>query len=135
MRRQAPIPSPDGVFDADAVWTLFEGRVDRMRQVWMITQASLPAYVESLATAVDAEDWPTAARHAHSVAGSAANFGAHVLVATARRIEDDARHGGVPVAEVVAVRAQFDALCAAMAAWLDLVGVQSGMAQQTRSGS
>ena len=126
MRRQAPIPAPDGAFDADAVWTLFEGRTDRMRQVWRITRSTLPGYMEGLSTAVDGADWTAAARHAHSLAGSASNFGAHALVATARRIEDLAGEGQVPAAEVVAARTQFDALCTAMTAWLDLVSGAPG---------
>ena len=119
MRRQAPIPAPGGAFDADAVWTLFEGRTDRMRQVWRITRSTLPGYVDGLTAAVESGDWTTAARHAHSLAGSASNFGAHALVATARRIEDQAGGGHV-------VRTQFDALCTAMTAWLDQVSVPPG---------
>ena len=121
MRRQAPIPAPDGAFDADAVWTLFEGRIERMRHVWRITRSTLPGYMDGLSAAVELRDWTAAARHAHSLAGSASNFGAHALVATARRIEDQAGEGAVPVAEVREARMQFDALCTAMAAWLDLV--------------
>ena len=129
MRRQAPIPAPDGAFDADAVWTLFEGRTDRMRQVWRITRSTLPGYMDGLLAAVESGDWATAARHAHSLAGSASNFGAHALVATARRIEDQAGEGHVPAAEVVAARTQFDALCTAMTAWLDLVPGAPGAPQ------
>jgi HPt (histidine-containing phosphotransfer) domain-containing protein len=121
MRRQAPIPAPDGAFDADAVWTLFEGKTERIQHVWRITRSTLPAYMDGLAAAVDQADWSAAARHAHSLAGSASNFGAHALVATARRIEDLAGEGGVPGAEVLAARTQFDALCTAMSAWLDQV--------------
>ena len=121
MPRQAPIPAPGGAFDADAVWTLFEGRTDRMRHVWKITRSTLPGYMDGLSAAVAGGDWVSAARHAHSLAGSASNFGAHALVATARRIEDQAGEGGVPVDEVQAARTQFDALCAAMTAWLDQV--------------
>ena len=121
MRRQAPIPAPGGAFDADAVWTLFEGRTDRMRHVWKITRSTLPGYMDGLSAAVEGGDWVSAARHAHSLAGSASNFGAHALVATARRIEDQAGEGAVPGAEVQAARTQFDALCAAMTAWLDQV--------------
>lgn len=126
MRRQAPIPAPGGAFDADAVWTLFEGRTDRMRQVWRITRSTLPGYVDGLTAAVESGDWITAARHAHSLAGSASNFGAHALVATARRIEDQAGEGHVPLAEVHVARTQFDALCTAMTAWLDQVSVPPG---------
>ena len=121
MRRQSPIPAPDGAFDADAVWTLFEGRADRMRQVWRITRSTLPGYMEGLSNAVETADWPTAARHAHSLAGSASNFGAHTLVATARRIEDQAGEGQVAAGDVQAARTQFEALCTAMTAWLDQV--------------
>ncbi|HET9267430.1 MAG TPA: Hpt domain-containing protein [Vicinamibacterales bacterium] len=121
MPRQAPIPAPGGAFDADAVWTLFEGRTDRMRHVWKITRSTLPGYMDGLSAAVEGGDWVSAARHAHSLAGSASNFGAHALVATARRIEDQAGEGAVPGAEVQAARTQFDALCAAMTAWLDQV--------------
>jgi HPt (histidine-containing phosphotransfer) domain-containing protein len=126
VRRQSPIPAPDGAFDADAVWTLFEGRTDRMRQVWRITRSTLPGYMDGLATAVETGDWPTAARHAHSLAGSASNFGAHALVAAARRIEDQAGEGHVATAEVHAARSQFDALCTAMTAWLDQVSAPPG---------
>jgi len=126
MRREAPIPAPGGAFDADAVWTLFEGRTDRMRHVWKITRSTLPGYMDGLWTAVESGDWVTAARHAHSLAGSASNFGAHALVATARRIEDQAGEGAVPGAEVQAARTQFDALCAAMTAWLDQVSSPPG---------
>jgi HPt (histidine-containing phosphotransfer) domain-containing protein len=129
MRRQAPIPAPDGAFDADAVWTLFEGRTERMRHVWRITRSTLPGYMDGLSAAVEAEDWPAAARHAHSLAGSASNFGAHALVGTARRIEDHAGEGRVPVAEVREARTQFDALCTAMTAWLDLVSGAPGAPQ------
>ena len=126
MRRQAPIPAPDGAFDADAVWTLFEGRTDRMRQVWRITRSTLPGYMDGLLAAVESGDWPTAARHAHSLAGSASNFGAHALVATARRIEDHAGEGHVPAGDVHVARTQFDALCTAMTAWLDQVSAPPG---------
>jgi HPt (histidine-containing phosphotransfer) domain-containing protein len=121
MRRQAPIPAPDGAFDADAVWTLFEGKTERMRHVWRITRSTLPGYMDGLSAAVESADWVAAARHAHSLAGSASNFGAHALVATARRIEDHAGDGRVPPAEVQVARTQFDALCAAMSSWLDAV--------------
>jgi HPt (histidine-containing phosphotransfer) domain-containing protein len=121
MRRHAPLPAPEGAFDADAVWTLFEGKTERMRHVWRITCSTLPGYMDGLKAAVEQSDWAAAARHAHSVAGSAANFGAHALVATARRIEDHAGVGQVPTAEVQVARTQFDALCAAMTTWLDQV--------------
>jgi HPt (histidine-containing phosphotransfer) domain-containing protein len=121
MPRHAPIPAPGGAFDADAVWTLFEGRTDRMRHVWKITRSTLPGYMDGLSAAVENGDWASAARHAHSLAGSASNFGAHALVATARRIEDQAGEGGVPGEEVQAARTQFEALCTAMSAWLDQV--------------
>jgi len=121
MRRQAPIPAPGGAFDADAVWTLFEGRTERMRHVWRITRSTLPGYMDGLSAAVDEADWPAAARLAHSLAGSASNFGAHALVATARRIEDQASEGSVLGGEVQEARTQFDALCAAVTAWLDQV--------------
>jgi HPt (histidine-containing phosphotransfer) domain-containing protein len=126
MPRQAPIPAPDGAFDADAVWTLFEGRTDRMRQVWRITRSTLPGYMDGLSAAVEGGDWATAARHAHSLAGSASNFGAHALVATARRIEDHAGEGQVPAGDVRVARTQFDALCTAMTAWLDQVSAPPG---------
>jgi HPt (histidine-containing phosphotransfer) domain-containing protein len=121
MRRQSPIPAPDGVFDADAVWTLFEGRTDRMVQVWKISRSTLPNYMDGLTAAVESGDWPAAARHAHSLAGSAANFGAHALVTTARRIEDLAGAGPVPVVDVREARAHYEALCTAMSSWLDRV--------------
>jgi HPt (histidine-containing phosphotransfer) domain-containing protein len=126
MRRQSPVPAPDGAFDADAVWTLFEGRTDRMLQVWKISRSTLPGYMDGLTAAVESGDWQTAARHAHSLAGSAANFGAHALVTTARRIEDLAGAGPVPVAEVSEARAHFDALCTAMSSWLDRVAGGAG---------
>ena len=126
MRRAAPIPAPGGAFDADAVWTLFEGRTDRMRHVWRITRSTLPGYVEGLSAAVESSDWAMAARHAHSLAGSASNFGAHALVATARRIEDHAGEGHVPAGDVDVARTQFDALCTAMTAWLDQVSTPPG---------
>lgn len=126
MRRQAPIPAPDGVFDADAVWTLFEGRTDRMQHVWRITRSTLPGYMDGLSAAVESANWASAARHAHSLAGSASNFGAHALVATARRIEDLAGEGPVPAGEVQAAQMQFDALCTAMSAWLDQVSSPPG---------
>ena len=126
MRRQAPIAAPDAAFDADAVWTLFEGRTDRMRQVWRITRSTLPGYMDGLLAAVESGDWATAGRHAHSLAGSASNFGAHALVATARRIEDHAGEGHVPAGDVHVARTQFDALCTAMTAWLDQVSAPPG---------
>ena len=122
MPSQSPVPAPDGAFDADAVWALFEGRTDRMLQVWRISRATLPACVEALEAAVTGGDWPAAARHAHSLAGSSANFGAHALVGAARRIEDLAGAGGVPAADVREARAHFDALCVAMTTWLDRIG-------------
>ena len=126
MRRHAPVPAPGGAFDADAVWTLFEGRTDRMRHVWKITRSTLPGYMDGLSAAVESGDWVSAARHAHSLAGSAANFGAHVLVATARRIEDLAGDGDVPAVEVQAARTQVDALCTAMTPWLAQVSGPAG---------
>jgi HPt (histidine-containing phosphotransfer) domain-containing protein len=77
--------------------------------------------MDGLSAAVESGDWVSAARHAHSLAGSASNFGAHALVATARRIEDQADEGSVAGADVQAARTQFDALCTAMTAWLDQV--------------
>ena len=121
VRRQARIPAPDGAFDADAVWTLFEGKTERMHHVWRITRSTLPGYMDGLSNAVEQADWTAAARHAHSLAGSASNFGAHALVATARRIEDQAGEGHVAADDVRAARTQFDALCTAMSAWLDQV--------------
>jgi HPt (histidine-containing phosphotransfer) domain-containing protein len=97
-----------------------------MWHVWRITRSTLPGYMDGLATAVEAQDWPAAARHAHSLAGSASNFGAHALVATARKIEDEAGEGHVSVADVREARMQFDALCTAMSAWLDLVSGSPG---------
>jgi HPt (histidine-containing phosphotransfer) domain-containing protein len=126
MRRHAPIPAPDGAFDADAVWTLFEGRTDRMRHVWRISRSTLPGYMDNLSSAVTSGDWAAAARHAHSLAGSASNFGAHALVATARRIEDHAGEGPVPLEEVRVARTQFDAFCSAMSVWLDQVSSSTG---------
>jgi HPt (histidine-containing phosphotransfer) domain-containing protein len=137
MRRQSPVPAPDGAFDADAVWTLFEGRTDRMVQVWAISRTTLPGYMDALTAAVENGDWPAAARSAHSLAGSAANFGAHALVATARRIEDLAGEGPVPASDVQQARLYFEALCTAMSSWLDCVTGASGAGatgQEARSG-
>jgi len=124
MPEQAPVRAPDDVFDADFVWTLFSGRVDRMRQVWQISRTTLPATAEKLAAAVEAGDWIAAAGHAHSIIGSASHFGARSVVATARRIEDHAERGDVPATEVAAMRAGLDALSIAMTIWLDRVGAQ-----------
>jgi len=121
MPERAPIPAPDGAFDADALWALFEGRTDRMAQVWRISRSTLPPCMAGLESAVAAGDWAAAARQAHSLAGSAANFGAHALVATARKIEEGAGAGGVSATEIRAARAHFDALCTAMTSWLDRV--------------
>jgi HPt (histidine-containing phosphotransfer) domain-containing protein len=132
VRRQSPVPAPDAAFDADAVWTLFEGRTDRMVQVWRISRSTLPQYVEGLSIAVDNADWPAAARHAHSLAGSAANFGAHALVATARRIEDLAGSGGVAASDVQEARAHYDALCTAMTLWLERVAGAGGTGAEQR---
>ena len=126
MRRHRPLPAPDGAFDADAVWTLFEGRTERMRHVWRITRSTLPGTWTAWRRRWNSADWAAAARHAHSLAGSASNFGAHALVATARRIEDLAGAGEVPAAEVQVARTQFDALCAAMTTWLDRCRVRRG---------
>jgi two-component system, sensor histidine kinase and response regulator len=46
------------------------------------------ARVESLKTSLAAEDWETLRRTAHSIKGSAGNFGAHTLVEFARRMEN-----------------------------------------------
>ena len=92
-----------------------------MRHVWKITRSTLPGYMDGLSSAVESGDWVSAARHAHSLAGSAANFGAHALVATARKIEEQVGEGSVARGDVQAARTQFDALCAAMTAWLDQV--------------
>ena len=54
MPERAPVPAPDGAFDADAVWTLFEGRTDRMVQVWRISRSTLPICVDGLESAVEA---------------------------------------------------------------------------------
>jgi HPt (histidine-containing phosphotransfer) domain-containing protein len=124
MPEQAPLRAPGDAFDADAVWTLFGGRVDRMRQVWQISRTALPEAADALAAAVEARDWNAAARHAHAIAGSASHYGAHAVVASARRIEDHAGHGHVPASEVAAIRAGLDALSAAMTVWLDQVGPQ-----------
>ena len=126
MGRPSPVPAPGGVFDADAVWTLFEGRTDRMLRVWRISRTTLPACLDGLDAAVATHDWPAAARLAHSLAGSSANFGAHALVAVARRIEDLAGDGEVLAADVHLARVHFDALRDAMTSWLDQVGAESG---------
>jgi len=97
-----------------------------MRQVWRITRSTLPGYMDGLLAAVERGDWATAGRHAHSLAGSASNFGAHALVATARKIEDHAGEGHVPAGDVHVARMQFDALCTAMTAWLDQVSAPPG---------
>jgi len=126
MLRRSPVPAPDGAFDADAVWTLFEGRTDWMLHVWRISRTTLPLCMDGLEAAAACGDWPGAARHAHSLAGSSANFGAHALVAAARRIEDLAGAGGVPAGDVREARVRYDALCAAMTSWLDRVGAGAG---------
>jgi len=126
MLGRSPVPAPDGAFDADAVWTLFEGRTDWMLHVWRISRTTLPRCMDGLEAAVASGDWPGAARHAHSLAGSSANFGAHALVAAARRIEDLAGAGGVPAGDVRKARVHYDALCAAMTSWLDRVGAGAG---------
>jgi len=124
--RRAPFAAPGLVFDAEAVWTLFEGRTDRMKQVWQITRTVLPANLDGLAAAVAIADWPAAARHAHSITGSASNFGAQALVATTRKIEDGAGRGDVPAGDVREAQAQFDTLCAAMSSWLECVSAVPG---------
>ncbi len=52
MLRRSPVPAPDGAFDADAVWTLFEGRTDRMLHVWRISRTTLPLCMDGLEAAV-----------------------------------------------------------------------------------
>ena len=132
MLRRSPVPAPDGAFDADVVWTLFEARTDWMLHVWRISRTTLPLCMDGLESAVASGDWPGAARHAHSLAGSSANFGAHALVAAARRIEDLAGAGGVSAGDVREARVHHDALCAAMTVWLDRVGAGGGRPRQGR---
>ena len=123
-----PLPAQsDAVFDADLVWRLFEGEVERMREVWDISSRLLPASVANLISAVQASDGTAIARHAHSIAGSASHFGAHALVEAARAIERDADRGRIiQPTDVAVIRAELDAVCRAVPLWLERVGAPPG---------
>ena len=91
-------PNPVGtrdpleVFDeSDAMDRL--GDEDLLLEVLNIFLDDAPQTFRSLQTAVAAKDWGTAARHAHSLKGSAANISAPGLRRAAAECEDEAKSG------------------------------------------
>jgi two-component system sensor histidine kinase/response regulator len=60
------------------------------------------ATLDALRAAVVSGDGPTAARHAHTIAGSSGNLGADDLRAAARALERAAREGGNDLAPLLA---------------------------------
>src|SRR5262249_4834140 len=116
-----PVAAPRNGFDATAVWTLFDGRLDRIRSAWAVLETTLPGYVAALGTASAANDWPEVAKRAHAIAGSTSNFGARELVATSRLVEELARRGNGSAAAAELVVAQANAFLASMAEWLELL--------------
>jgi HPt (histidine-containing phosphotransfer) domain-containing protein len=118
---RAPLRDPHGVFDADAVWGLLEGKLDRIKKVWELTKTALPSQVRGLLEAVEHADGRATARHAHALAGSAANFGAHEVVRLARAIERDARRGQISVEMSREISAAATRFLDAFGRWLDLI--------------
>lgn len=80
-----------------------EGALNRLDGDWEMFvefvgeyQAEFSTFFDEFRSALEAEDWETARRDAHSLKGAAANIGAVNLQAAAKELEDACKEGDVP---------------------------------------
>lgn len=79
--------SNEPVFDREALLTRLGGSQDLLPRFLGLFCESADKALEGIHQALDAEDWDTARRHAHSIKGSAANVGAMQLRVAAEALE------------------------------------------------
>ena len=84
----APLPAYHRAQGIDMV-----GDEDLFAELEGIFAADAPALIQALDAALDAEDWPTLNRSAHTVKGLFGTLAAHGFVEEARQLEHAARHG------------------------------------------
>lgn len=87
----APVLNPDAIEALRAVSPDDGGQF--LTELIDIFLADTPARMREIAAAIAAGDAPTATRAAHSIKGSAGNFGASALAKVALEMEADAKQG------------------------------------------
>jgi CheY-like chemotaxis protein/HPt (histidine-containing phosphotransfer) domain-containing protein len=109
------------LFDRDEVWQRFGGDVELIREIVALITHDLPEYVEQVRRAVDAADWPTVARRAHTIKGTVGEVASTHLPEMAVSLEQAAL--ATDRAAVVAMVPQIDRasseLLDALHAWED----------------
>ena len=121
MRTESPL------FDAGAVWELFGGDVQRIRELSWLIQRDLPRATIDAHAALETGDWTTLSRGAHRIKGSAATIRAEALrvqgeqlAAASRQTDADAA-----AAALAHIAPAVEAVVAELAAWtVSLVAVR-----------
>jgi|GEM_PF-1060963 FOG: HPt domain len=103
MHESVPSPScdlrttkggtPDALLDRAIALERVDGDLELLREVVKLFLDETPALMRSLRTAIERGDCKAVERVAHSLKGSAANFGAAGVVNAARRLEELGRSG------------------------------------------
>lgn len=82
-----------GNFDAQVIKELFESVGDVAYRMIEAFIEDTPVYIDSMKAAVAADNSKQVRDLAHTLKGSAANFGAHPFIATTKTLEELAQHG------------------------------------------
>jgi HPt (histidine-containing phosphotransfer) domain-containing protein len=94
----------DRVIDAAALFDVFEGDLELIREIAGLFREDGPKRLAAARLALAQEDAAALVRAAHSLKGSATNFGAGQAVAAALELETLARVGDLATAKAVCER-------------------------------
>lgn len=124
-RPPASADDPIPAFDHEDTMRRLDQDQELLVTLLAVALDDIPNEIAGLAAALDLPDAASAARHAHSIKGAAANVGAAALADRAARIEILARAGNLAAAAdlLMAAKHDFDAFAARIEA-LGLIGDQ-----------
>jgi two-component system sensor histidine kinase/response regulator len=94
----APAPAADSPFDEAALLERVEGDTELLQEIVALFLEDSPRVLEEVRAAVAAGDAVALKRAAHTLKGSASNFGAAAVVATALELEAMGRTGDLTAA-------------------------------------
>ncbi|MFO1318204.1 MAG: Hpt domain-containing protein [Burkholderiales bacterium] len=93
--------TPPPLFGRDEALNMLGGDEGLLADVVNIAREELPRQIASFKTALDAEDAPTARRHAHTLKGTVATLGASQVKDSAFEAECAARDGSLASARQI----------------------------------
>lgn len=89
------------VWDSTALYGMFQGKEEYVRQALHIFFDNLPSRIKALETHIAAEDTEKIRLEAHSIKGSAAAVGGHAMRSVALEIENAGREADIEKARIL----------------------------------